>query len=165
MRTVSLFSGVGGFDFGFKQHCFDFVFANDSSLDACTTYRHNEKLFFGTDANYLVQGDIDKVNSPIPKADLLLAGFPCTPFSVAGPREGFKSREGSLFFSLLTRAKQVNPKIMILENVPDLLNHDDGKTFGLMLCKLIEFGFKVHFEIFDFSEYGLPQTRKRLLIF
>ena len=95
MKVCSLFSGIGGIDLGFKQAGFDIVWANEFDKDAATTYRHN----FGGER--LVECDIRDVNtSDIPDFDVLVAGFPCQPFSIAGKQKGFSDPRGNLFFQI-----------------------------------------------------------------
>ena len=92
MKVCSLFSGIGGIDLGFQQAGFDIVWANEFDKDAATTYRHN----FG--GKHLIEKDIRKVNvAEIPDFDVLVAGFPCQPFSIMGFRKGFNDPRGNLF--------------------------------------------------------------------
>ena len=124
MRVCSLFSGIGGIDLGFQQAGFDIVWANEFDKDAATTYRHN----FGSE--HLVEKDIRKVDvSEIPDFDVLVAGFPCQPFSIMGFRKGFNDPRGNLFFEIARIAEAKKPKVIFLENVANLLEHDDGKSF------------------------------------
>lgn len=103
----SMFAGIGGICLGFKQAGFDIIWANEKDSAACRTYRHN----FGDD--YLVEGDIKKIDKhQIPKFDVLTAGFPCQPFSVAGLRRGFDDARGILFFQIVDVAVAAQPKII-----------------------------------------------------
>lgn len=161
MPTVcSLFSGIGGIDLGFKQAGFDIVWANEIDSAACKTYRHNF-------ANApLVEGDIHKISADtIPDFDVLVAGFPCQPFSIAGLQKGFKDRDGNHFFEITRIIDAKRPKVVFLENVPNLMEHDNGKTFLVIYNGLAQFGYSVYYRVLASNEYGnLPQIRKRIYI-
>lgn len=160
MRVCSLFAGIGGICLGFKQAGFDIVWANEYDPAACKTYRHN----FGDD--YLVESDIRTVNaSNIPNFDVLTAGFPCQPFSIAGRQKGFNDKRGNLFFEITRIIDVKRPKIVFLENVPNLMEHDDGRTFLVIFNSLAQFGYTVYYKVMSGNEYGnLPQIRKRIYI-
>ena len=124
MTVGSLFSGIGGIDLGFKQAGFEIAWANELDRDAAKTYRHN----FG--GEHLVERDIKSVRTDdIPNFDVLVAGFPCQPFSIAGKQKGFDDPRGNLFFEIARIVKDKRPPVIFLENVANLLEHDDGKTF------------------------------------
>ena len=112
MRVCSLFSGIGGIDLGFQQAGFDIVWANEFDHDAATTYRVN----FGD--KHLVEKDIRQVNPhDIPDFDVLVAGFPCQPFSIVGRQKGFDDPRGNLFFEIGRIIDKKRPPIVFLENV------------------------------------------------
>lgn len=156
----SMFAGIGGICLGFKQAGFDIVWANEIDSAACKTYRHH----FGGD--YLVEGDICLINkTSIPKFDVLTAGFPCQPFSLAGPHKGFKDKRGNLFFQIIEVAEIVKPDIIFLENVSNLIYHDDGKTFIKIFNSLSELGYCIRYRNIPANEYGnTPQTRNRTYV-
>ncbi len=156
----SLFSGIGGIDLGFKQAGFDIAWANEYDSAACKTYRHN----FGDE--HLVEGDIRKISADtIPDFDVLTAGFPCQPFSIAGKQKGFNDKRGNLFFEITRIIDAKRPKIVFLENVANLVEHDDGKTFLVIYNSLAQFGYSVYYKVMIATEYGnLPQIRKRIYI-
>ena len=156
----SLFSGIGGIDLGFIQAGFDVVWANEMDAAACKTYRHNFKHL------NLVEGDIKKIPAnEIPDFDVLTAGFPCQPFSIAGLQKGFKDRDGNLFFEITRIIDTKRPKVVFLENVPNLIEHDDGKTFLVIYNGLAQFGYAVYYRVLASNDYGnLPQIRKRIYI-
>lgn len=144
MKVCSLFSGIGGIDLGFQQAGFDVVWANEFDKDAATTYRHN----FG--AEHLVEKDIRKVNvSEIPDFDVLVAGFPCQPFSIMGFRKGFNDPRGNLFFEIARIAEAKKPKVIFLENVANLLEHDDGKSFLTVYNALAPQGYSFRYQVMD----------------
>lgn len=158
--VCSLFSGIGGIDLGFIQAGFDIVWANEMDAAACRTYRHN---FPNTN---LIEGDIKRIaTSDIPDCDVLTAGFPCQPFSIAGLQKGFKDRDGNLFFEITRIIDAKRPKVIFLENVPNLMKHDDGKTFLVIFNGLAQFGYTVYYRVLASNDYGnLPQIRKRIYI-
>lgn len=160
MKVASLFSGIGGIDLGFQQAGFDIVWANEMDAAACRTYRYNFP-----NAN-LVEGDIKRIRADsIPDFDVLTAGFPCQPFSIAGLQKGFKDRDGNLFFEITRVIEEKKPKVVFLENVPNLMEHDDGKTFLVIYNSLAQLGYAVYYRVLAANEYGnLPQIRKRIYI-
>lgn len=160
LRVASLFSGIGGIDLGFQQAGFDIVWANEFDKDAAKTYRHN----FGPD--YLVEADIRSIDpSKIPDFDVLVAGFPCQPFSVMGFKKGFKDPRGNLFFEIARIAEAKLPKVIFLENVANLLEHDEGKSFLTIYNALVPLGYTFKYQVMDSMEYGdIPQQRTRIFI-
>lgn len=160
MTVGSLFSGIGGIDLGFKQAGFDVVWANEFDRDAARTYRHN----FG--GEHLVECDIKSVKSEdIPDFDVLVAGFPCQPFSIAGKQKGFEDPRGNLFFEIARIVKDKRPSVIFLENVANLLEHDDGKTFLTIYNALVPYGYTFKYRVMDAIEYGnVPQHRTRIFI-
>ena len=159
-RAISLFAGIGGICLGFKQAGYDIVWANEYDAAACKTYRHN----FGD--SYLVEADIRKVSvEDIPDFDVLTAGFPCQPFSIAGRQKGFEDKRGNLFFEITRIVDAKRPKVIFLENVPNLMEHDEGRTFLVIFNSLAQFGYSVYYKVMAANEYGnLPQIRKRIYI-
>jgi len=124
---ISLFSGCGGIDLGFRQAGFKTIFALDIDEDACLTYKEN--------IGNITNGDICNISLPkIKKLDLLTAGFPCQPFSNAGSRKGFSDFRGSLFVSALNVVEQLSPKVVMFENVRGLLS---SKHNGKYLIEII----------------------------
>lgn len=161
MKVCSLFSGIGGIDLGFQQAGFDIVWANEFDMDAVTTYRYN----FGKE--HLVEKDIRKVDAAeIPKFDVLVAGFPCQPFSIIEFRKDFNDPRGNLFFEIARIAEKKKPKVIFLENVANLLEHDDGKSFLTVYNALApQGGYSFRYQLMDAIEYGnVPQHRTRIFI-
>lgn len=160
MRVCSLFSGIGGIDLGFIQAGFEIVWANEFDEDAARTYRYNFK-----DCNLVVK-NIKKVNiDTIPDFDVLTAGFPCQPFSSAGMQKGFQDTRGTLFFEIVRVVEKKRPKVIFLENVANLLGHDDGKTFLTIYNALVPFGYSFKYQVMDALDYGnIPQRRSRIFI-
>lgn len=159
-KVVSLFAGIGGICIGFKQAGFDIVWANELDANACKTYRHN----LGND--YLCEGDIRKISSDsIPSFDILVAGFPCQPFSIAGKQQGFEDYRGTLFFEIARIIKSKNPNIIFLENVANLIEHDNENTFLVIHRVLSQLGYTIRYATLLANKYGnVPQTRNRVYI-
>lgn len=160
LRAGSMFAGIGGICSGFKQAGFDVVWANDIDADAVKTYKHN----FGD--SYIIESDIRKIDPrSIPDIDVLTAGFPCQPFSIAGRQKGFYDPRGNLFFEIARVIDIKRPKIIFLENVANLMKHDDGRTFLVIYNALVQFGYYVKYKIMNAAEYGnIPQHRERIFI-
>ena len=156
----SMFAGIGGIDLAFENAGCKTIWANELDKHACKTYRLN----FGDE--YLVEGDIQNVNTKdIPKFDILCAGFPCQAFSSVGLLQGFEDPRGNLFFEVIRVVKEKKPRVVFLENVANLIKHDDGNTFKVIKGMLEELGYNVQFQIMNAKEYGnLPQQRNRIYI-
>ena len=155
-----MFAGIGGIDLGFEQAGCEIVWANEIDKHACKTYRLN----FGDE--YLVEGDIKDISTKdIPRIDILTAGFPCQAFSSVGLLQGFDDPRGNLFFEIIRVVKDIKPRVVFLENVANLLKHDEGNTFKVIKSMLEELGYKVLFQVMNAKEYGnLPQQRNRIYI-
>lgn len=155
-----MFAGIGGIDLGFEQAGCEIVWANEIDKHACKTYRLN----FGDE--YLVEGDIKDISTKdIPRFDILTAGFPCQAFSSVGLLQGFDDPRGNLFFEIIRLVKDIEPRVVFLENVANLLKHDEGNTFKVIKSMLEELGYKVLFQVMNAKEYGnLPQQRNRIYI-
>ena len=159
-RVCSLFSGIGGIDLGFKQAGFEIVWANEIDKAACETYKAN----FGDE--YLVNCDIRKVETKdIPDFDILVAGFPCQPFSLAGKQKGFCDARGQLFFEIKRIIHDKKPPIIFLENVANLIEHDNGKSFEQVFLSLMEEGYAVRYATQNPKIHAnIPQQRDRVFI-
>lgn len=159
-RAIDLFAGIGGIRLGFQQafkEDIEFVFSSEIDKYACQTYSAN----FG-DVPY---GDITKIHeSDIPKHDILLAGFPCQAFSIAGKRLGFEDTRGTLFFEVARVIKYHKPKVVFLENVKGFISHDKGRTFEVVKETLKELGYKIFYKVLNAKDYGVPQNRERIYI-
>lgn len=160
LKVASLFAGIGGICYGFKQVGAEIVWANEIDRDACNTYRHN----FNDD--YLVEGDIKEVDPhDIPDIDILNGGFPCQAFSVAGYRKGFDDERGNLFFEITRILDVKRPRAILLENVKNLEGHDRGNTFKVIKEQLNLLGYHIHHKVLNTMEYSnVPQNRERIYI-
>lgn len=170
IKFIDLFSGMGGFRIGFESACKELelnaecVFSSEIKEAAITAYHQN--------FNEMPSGNIESINTnEIPYFDILLAGFPCQPFSSAGNREGFLDTRGTLFFEIERILKEKKPHGFILENVDGLINHDKlndndpiGRTLNVMLKSLQSLGYRVTWKVLNSSDFGLAQSRKRVFI-
>lgn len=167
MRVVDLFAGVGGIRLGFAQAAKEFGITTDCVFSceiddwACKTYRKN----FPSDTHD-PKCDITAVDAKaLPDFDVLLAGFPCQAFSIAGKRGGFEDTRGTLFFDVARIIKEKQPKVFLLENVKGLTNHRSGKTLQVILNTLREdLGYTVFYKVLNAKEYGVAQLRERIYI-
>ncbi|MBQ1411409.1 MAG: DNA (cytosine-5-)-methyltransferase [Oscillospiraceae bacterium] len=156
----SMFAGIGGICLAFKENGCKLIWANEIDKYACKTYRLN----FGDD--YLVEGDIQTIKAEsVPKFDILTAGFPCQTFSSVGLLQGFDDPRGNLFFETARIIKAVHPQVVFLENVANLIAHDEGRTFEVICNTLSELNYHVTYKVMNAKEYGnLPQQRNRIYI-
>jgi DNA (cytosine-5)-methyltransferase 1 len=158
-KFIDLFAGIGGLRIPFDELGGECVFTSEKDPSARETYSLN---FPGT---HLIDQDISSADlNAIPAHDLVLAGFPCQPFSHAGKRQGFADTRGTLFFYIAEIARLHRPKALLLENVKGLLNHDLGNTFKRILETLAELGYKVSYQVLNARDFGLPQNRQRIYI-
>lgn len=154
IRFIDLFCGIGGFRIALEENGCKCVFSSDIDKNARQTYELNFKE--------TPSGDITKIDAKeIPDFDILCAGFPCQPFSLAGKRKGFEDTRGTLFFEVLRILKEKTPKSFLLENVSGLTNHDKGRTLAIILQNLDEAGYYVTFRLLNAKDYGIPQNRNR----
>ncbi|UUM19684.1 MULTISPECIES: DNA cytosine methyltransferase [unclassified Mycoplasma] len=157
---ASFFSGVGGIDLGFREFC-STMYANEYNPKPAQTFEINFNLKVDV-------RDIRDISSDqIPDFDILLAGFPCQAFSIAGYRQGFNDEKGrgNLFFEIELIILDKKPSVVFLENVKNLVSHDKGNTFKVILSKLEQAGYYVKYKVLNTMEYGnTPQNRERIYI-
>ncbi len=162
LRTIDLFAGVGGIRLGFEKAGFKTVFANDIDKNCKHTYDLN---FKGPKLN---NEDIWKLDiDNLPEFDILLGGFPCQAFSIAGHGKGFKDEKGrgNLFFRIAEILEAKKPKAILLENVKNLKAHDNGRTFKIIKKTLQKLGYHVKAEVLNSMTHGnIPQNRERIFI-
>ncbi|MGC7560855.1 DNA cytosine methyltransferase [Pasteurella sp. PK-2025] len=160
IKIIDLFAGIGGIRLGFEQafgsvKC---VFTSEIDKHAVQTYQHNFP-------NEKISGDITQIDEKtIPDHDILLAGFPCQPFSQAGLKKGFTDTRGTLFFDIERILLAKKPKAFLLENVKQLKGHDKGQTLSIILEHLKLAGYKVYYDVLRARDFGVPQNRERIYI-
>lgn len=156
-KMIDLFAGIGGIRLGFEMNGGESVFSSEWDLNAQKTYQAN----FGE----IPYGDITKIEpEAIPSFDVLLAGFPCQPFSQAGLKKGFADTRGTLFFNIAKIINYHRPKVVFLENVKRFKTHDNGNTFEVVKRTLEEMGYEVHAQVLNAKNFGVPQNRERIYI-
>jgi DNA (cytosine-5)-methyltransferase 1 len=156
-KFIDLFAGIGGIRLGFESVGGECVFSSEWDKFAQNTYEAN----FGERPN----GDITLIDEKyIPNFDILLAGFPCQPFSNAGLKMGFEDTRGTLFFHIARILKHHKPKIVFLENVKGLKSHNKGNTYKIIQNTLEEIGYNVYSQVLNAKDFGVPQNRERIYI-
>ena len=160
MKVFSMFSGIGGFELGIKNTIPNAEFIGYSEIDKYATQIY-ERNFKGV-KNY---GDATKINErELPDFDLLVGGFPCQAFSIAGKRLGFRETRGTLFFDIARILSHKKPRHFVLENVRGLFSHDSGRTFQTILRVLSDIGYMVQWELLNSKNFGVPQNRERIYL-
>lgn len=157
IKYIDLFAGIGGFHQAMKHFEGKCVFASEWD-------RNCQKIY---EQNYGIKpfGDITKISEyDIPDHDLICAGFPCQAFSISGKRLGFNDTRGTLFFEIARIAKYHQPKLIFLENVKNLVTHDQGKTLTVIKETLNELNYDVFCQVLNASFFGVPQKRERIYL-
>ena len=163
VKIIDLFAGVGGirrgFENAFGKKNIKCVMSSEWDKFAVQTYLANYP-------NETISGDITKINeNDVPDHNILMAGFPCQPFSQAGLKKGFDDTRGTLFFDILRILRIKKPDVILLENVKRLKSHDKGKTLELIKSSLIEIGYQnMYIQVLKARDFGLPQNRERIFI-
>lgn len=155
----SLYAGIGGICLGFKHSGFDISWANEYDKNASITYRENF-------SHKLYEEDIMKLDiSSLKQIDVLAGGFPCQPFSVAGFRKGFEDDRGNHFFRILEIVDFLRPKVVFLENVKNLVGHDQGNTYKIIKQSLLDKGYTFDSKILNTKDFGdIPHNRERIFM-
>lgn len=160
--VIDLFAGIGGIRMGFDYAFGDdikTVFTGEWDVHAQKTYRAN----FAEPKE--IHGDITRIDEKdIPPHDILLAGFPCQAFSLAGHKRGFDDARGTLFFDVARIVKYHRPKVVFCENVKNLIAHDRGRTFKVITGILEELGYSVFYRVLNSKDFGVPQNRERIYV-
>lgn len=161
IKYLDMFSGIGGFRSALDKvggfECVGFCEIDEKAKETYEAiYDTKGELYFN---------DAREINpNALPDIDLICGGFPCQSFSIAGKRGGFEDTRGTLFFEIARIASVKKPKYMLLENVPGLLNHGQGRTFQKIISSLDELGYDVTWQVYNSKNFGVPQSRKRLYI-
>ncbi|MGL6282717.1 MAG: DNA (cytosine-5-)-methyltransferase, partial [Microcoleaceae cyanobacterium] len=156
-KFIDLFAGIGGFHLALSSFGLECVFASEWDKYAAQIYEKNFQLKPHGDINNIQAGDI-------PAHQIVCAGFPCQAFSIAGKQKGFSDTRGTLFFQVVRIIEWHQPPVIFLENVKNLVRHDQGKTFDIVIKTLESLGYQVFHQIFNASDFGLPQNRQRIYI-
>lgn len=159
MKVAGFFAGVGGIELGFKKAGFDIIWSNEIDKNAAITFKHNH-------SNKLIVDDINNIKSDdVPDVDIIVGGFPCQAFSVAGYQKGFEDERGEVFFQLAKIISDKKPRVIFIENVKNLLSHDKGNTYKVIKETLESYGYNLKTMVLNASEYGnIPQNRERIYI-
>lgn len=159
MKVAGFFAGVGGIELGFKQAGFDVIWSNEIDEKAVETFKLNH-------SNYIINDDIKNIkNEDVPDIDVIVGGFPCQAFSIAGYRKGFEDERGEIFFQLARIINAKLPRVVFIENVKNLLSHDKGNTYKVIKETLESYGYHLKTMVLNASEYGnIPQNRERIYI-
>ena len=172
MKIISLFCGAGGMDLGFIRAGHEIVWANDNDSDSCLTYEKNL-------GHKPICKSIEEVDSSkIPEADIVIGGFPCQGFSIANPYRNEEDSRNKLYLELLKIIKDKKPKYFIAENVPGITslggyetNEDKKKRLGKIFKTILkefenahDIGYHIEFKILNAADFGVPQTRRRVII-
>lgn len=164
MDFIDLFSGIGGFRSGLEMNghkCLAFAEIDKYARQSYKTIYDttNEKEWH--DVTAVTNDDFRQFRG---KCDIIVGGFPCQAFSVAGKRKGFEDTRGTLFFEIARAIKEIEPSYVLLENVKGLFSHDKGRTFGTIIQTLDELGYIVEWGLFNSKYWGVPQNRERVFI-
>ena len=152
---IDLFAGIGGFRLALESLGAECVYSSEWDKEAQNVYKRN----FGI----IPDGDITKVDeNKIPNHDILCAGFPCQSFSISGKRMGFEDSRGTLFFDVARIVRCKRPKVVFMENVKNLVNHDNGMTFSVIRNTMEGLGYRFFYNVLNAADYGIPQKRERV---
>lgn len=158
LKFFDFCSGIGGGRIGMEEVGFECVGHSEIDLNTAKTY----EKFFNDSRNY---GDLTKIDlKELPEFDIMIAGFPCQTFSIAGKREGFEDNRGLIIYSLIKIMKTKNVKYFLLENVKGLLNHDKGKTLRIIKNELEKAGYNLYTKVLNSINFGVPQMRERIYL-
>lgn len=159
MKVAGFFAGVGGIELGFQQAGFEIVWSNEIDEKAAETFKANH-------SNFIIVDDIHNINTDdIPNVDVIVGGFPCQAFSIAGYQKGFEDKRGEVFFQLARVIREKKPRVIFIENVKNLLGHDKGNTYKVIKETLESYGYLLKTMVLNASEYGnVPQNRERIYI-
>lgn len=154
-KFIDLFCGIGGFRVALEEKGMECVFSSDIDKDVQKIYKKN----FGEEPH----GDITEISErKIPKHDILCAGFPCQPFSISGKQAGLQNTNGKLFYEIIRIAQYHKPYVLLLENVKNIINMNNGDIIKTIDTKLDEIGYKVYRNVLNASLFGIPQSRERV---
>ena len=160
MKYFSMFSGIGGFEYGLQQSKHDFECVGYSEID-----KYARSIYERHYPNHTNYGDATRIDTKdLPDFEFLVGGFPCQAFSIAGKRKGFNEARGTLFFEIARILRDKKPSYFLLENVKGLLSHEGGETLETIFRVCDELGYDVSWAIYNSCDYGVPQNRERIFI-
>ena len=162
IKYLDMFAGVGGFRTGLTNVGDFFVPVGWCEIDKYAQKAY--KALYETEGEYFCDDATQIKPEDLPEIDLICAGFPCQPFSVSGRRLGFADTRGTLFHEIVRVAEARRPAYLLLENVPGLLNHEGGETFGTILAAIHELGYSLEWCVLNSANFGVPQQRRRVYI-
>jgi DNA (cytosine-5)-methyltransferase 1 len=158
MKYFDTFTGIGGFSVPLNElghECVGF-----SEVD-----KYAQSVYLKHFPNHKPYGDITTINADeLPDFDLLVGGFPCQAFSIAGKRRGFEDTRGTMFFELARILQAKQPRLFVFENVKGLLSHDSGRTFATIITTITELGYDCQWQVLNSKNHGVPQNRERVFI-
>ncbi|AIL32940.1 DNA cytosine methyltransferase [Basilea psittacipulmonis] len=155
LTFIDLFAGIGGFHQALSSVGANCVYASEWDKHAAKTYYENYHI--------MPVGDITQIKAEdIPTHDILCAGFPCQAFSISGKQRGFEDTRGTLFFDIARIVAHHHPKILLLENVKNLVKHNNGHTLSTIVSTLKELKYDVYYQVLNASHFGVPQNRERI---
>ena len=162
IRYFDMFAGIGGFRAGLERA------GGFTCVGHCEINKHADKAYraaHDVKEKEVFYEDATKIDTnTMPDFDLLCGGFPCQSFSIAGKRKGFEDARGTLFFEIARLAEARKPAYLLLENVPRLLQHDQGQAFATILAALHELGYGLEWNVCDSADHQVPQSRRRVYI-
>ncbi len=164
MKFIDLFSGIGGFRSALEMNgyeCLAFAEIDKYARQSYKAIYNTEDEQEWHDVTRITDDDFRHFKN---KADIIVGGFPCQAFSIAGKRKGFEDTRGTLFFEIARAIKEIQPSYVLLENVKGLFSHDGGRTFGTIIQTLDELGFITEWGLFNSKYWGVPQNRERVYI-
>lgn len=158
-KVGSLFAGIGGIELGFIKAGFKISWANEIDKNACITYKRNfNHILYNDDMRNLNPNELGNI-------DVLVGGFPCQAFSIAGYQKGFNDDRGNIFFDIMRYINTLKPKVVFLENVKNLASHDGGNTYKIIQKELQDAGYHIRTNILNTYEYSdVAQNRERIYI-
>lgn len=158
IKYFSMFSGIGGFEYGLQQSKHEFKNVGYSEID-----KYARSIYEKNYTNHICFGDATKINTEdLPDFSFLIGGFPCQTFSIAGKRAGFNDTRGTMFFELARILRDKQPSYFLFENVKGILSHEGGRTLNRILKILNELGYDVLWENYNSRDYNVPQNRERI---
>ena len=163
MKFLDLFAGIGGFRLGMERAGHECIGFCEIDKFARASYKAIHDTTGEIELHDITTVSDDFIRS-IGNVDVICSGFPCQTFSIAGNRKGFEDTRGTLFFEIARFASILKPRILFLENVKGLLNHDKGRTFETILQTLDELGYNVEWQVLNSKDFGVPQNRERVFI-